>query len=98
MPSFEGSDEDLLKVLAAHVKSHDWFSYNEPTPRGVKKAAKSEHNKLVQARGWLEGMRQQHDGLSFKQLPNERRYGAHLRRQEPRLETESQTREPRRLD
>ena len=65
MASFEGSNEDLLKVLAAHVKRHDWFSYNEPTPRGVKKAA-IDHNKLVQARGWLEGMRQVHDTLSFR--------------------------------
>ena len=64
---FAGSDEDLVKVLAPRVVKHEWFDYIEPTPRGVKKAAQSEHNKLVQARGWLEGMRQQHDGLSFKQ-------------------------------
>ena len=71
MPSFETSDEDLMKVLAAHVKRHDWFSYNEPTPRGVKKAA-SDHNKLIEARAWLEGMRQVHDTLSFrkKQIHN----------------------------
>ena len=54
MASFAGSDEDLLQVLAPAVTKHDWFNYNEPTPRGVKKAAQSEHNKLVGARSWLE--------------------------------------------
>ena len=34
MASFNGSNEDLHNVLAAHVQRHDWFTYNEPTSRG----------------------------------------------------------------
>ena len=72
MASFAGSDEDLQQVLAPAVVKHNWFNYNEPTPRGVKKPVTSEHRKLVQARSWLEGMRRQHDALSFrkKQIHN----------------------------